>query len=328
MRVAARFGAIFLVWQSISNVVANDYACNFTLDGLEFDLCPLFRGSSTTIAFVENTPPTTTAHRYAVGLGAPLKRDVTLPSELQCPEGTWICLTVLNTRPNRPSEPTRILQVVPVAGSARLDPRAKMLAKVHDNDLHEPLQVTLHGGQYNRRAQTASFQFHCDHTLDEPTAPQFAWQWNGTHTFSWRTKHACPRALPPGAPGAPDPDNDPPATPPPDPDADLEDGDRVTRPAPVSMLLVSFWVFIILFTLRICYASLSRWGRRLASRFHASRFLKTDFRPSSSNLVRWAAEENPEEYDIGDHTFSDGEETPLTPNSKGTFATSQYGSAG
>ncbi|KAJ7904760.1 autophagy-related protein 27-domain-containing protein [Mycena olivaceomarginata] len=174
----------------------NDRACNFILDSLAFDLCPLFSGQSTSVAFGEETPPTFTTHRYAVNFGAPLKVDTTLPRELQCPEGTWICLIVENIRPAHPSEPMRILQVVPVAGTHGLNPKAKMLAKVEADDLHGPLQLTLHGGLYNHQTQKASIQFHCDHGMDEPTLPTFSWQWNGTHTFSWRTKHACPRAPP------------------------------------------------------------------------------------------------------------------------------------
>ncbi|KAJ6598830.1 hypothetical protein DFH09DRAFT_16447 [Mycena vulgaris] len=113
----------------LSGVAADRPVCDFTLGSLEFDLCPLFTGTSINVSVSEATPPTYTTHRYAVGLGAPLKRDGTLPLELQCPAGTWICLTVMNTWPSHPSVPLRILQVVPVAGDVGLSPKAKMLAK-------------------------------------------------------------------------------------------------------------------------------------------------------------------------------------------------------
>jgi len=312
-------------------------ACNFTLDSLEFDLCPLFSGKSASLLFIKETPPTFTTHRYALGLGAPLKFDTTLPAELQCPEGTWICLTVENTRPGHDSEPARILQVVPVAGNQGLNPKAKMLAKVDPGDLHEPLQVTLHGGLYTHQSQKASFEFHCDHGVKEPTLPKFSWQWNGTHTFSWRTKHACPRALPPGAPGPrpKDPDTDPPSTPPPDPDADVDDREPVTRLASMSTLVILFWISFSVLGLRIFYPFLSRWGRYVALRLRSSIATRNsrsrEFRPSAVSLVQWAAEEEPQEYGVDDgfmHSLSDGEETPLTPNSRATFAVSQYGSAG
>ncbi|KAF7352603.1 Autophagy-related protein 27 [Mycena venus] len=212
----ASFRALLAAQLLLVAAAANDYPCNFTLDSLEFNLCPLFSGKPISISLDEETPPTRTVHRYAFGLGAPLKFDTTLPKELQCPEGTWICLSIVNIRPGHDSEPPRILQVIPVAGNQGLNPMAKMLAKVKADDVHEPLQVTLHGGHYKHRSQKASFEFHCDHSLDEPTLPKFTWQFNGTHNFLWRTKHACPRALPPGAPGPrpEEPDADPPATPP------------------------------------------------------------------------------------------------------------------
>ncbi|KAJ7648502.1 autophagy-related protein 27-domain-containing protein [Mycena rosella] len=275
---------------------ATDHAsrCSFTLDSLEFDLCPLFKGTSTIVEFDKDTPPTRTTHRYNIGLGAPLKKDGTLGAELQCPEGTWICLTFENRRPSHPSEPMRIIQVIPVAGDLGLNPTAKMLAKADAADLHAPLQITLHGGLYNGQSQKASFQLHCDHDADEETAPSFAWQWNGTHTFSWRTKRACPRALPPGAPGPrpEEPDVDPPTVPsPPDPDADVEGRERTTRPPSLSIYIVLFWVF----------------ARRLSLRFSVTSRSVKGFRPPAS--IR-------------------GEETPLTPNSRATFMIGRYGSAG
>ncbi|KAJ7129434.1 hypothetical protein C8R44DRAFT_77867 [Mycena epipterygia] len=318
-------------------IVAAEHACNFTLDNFEFTLCPLFSKTSTSISFAEDTPPTYTTYRYELSLGVPLQQDNTLPQELRCKDGTWICLTVLNTRPAHPSEPERILQVVPVAGDLGLNPKAKLLTKVRADDLHAPLQVTLHGGVYNFQAQKASFQLHCDHELDEPTSPTFSWQWNGTHTFSWRTKHACPRALPPGAPGPrpEEPDLDPPATPPVDPDADVEDNVPTTRRGSLSILFVLFLVSVSVFALRFFYPCLSRWSRRLSTRLSiATRSPRNKgFRPPPSSLVQWAGEENFEEYDIDSpdgfkHIFSDGEETPLTPNSRASFMVGQYGSAG
>ncbi|KAF7355517.1 Autophagy-related protein 27 [Mycena sanguinolenta] len=317
---------------------AKNYSCSFTLDSLEFDLCPLymFSGESTSISFAEETPPTLTTQRY--DLGAPLKPDTTLPAKLQCPEGTWICLTVENTRPDHDSEPMRILQVVPVARAQGLNPKAKMLSKVQADDLHEPLQITLHGGLYNDRSQMASFEFHCDHSSDEPTLPKLSWQWNGTHAFKWITKHACPRALPPGAPPGPkpeEPDPDPPAEPPDNPDSDVDDREPTTHPSLTWTFFISlFWISIIIIGLRFLYPLLLRWGQALRSRLPRARnpmARTTGFRPSPVSLVQWAREEAPAKYDTDDvfmHGFSDGEETPLTPNSRASFVVSQYGSAG
>ncbi|KAJ6515647.1 autophagy-related protein 27-domain-containing protein [Mycena sanguinolenta] len=328
--------AQILLAMAAAAAAASD-SCNFTLDSLEFDLCPLymFSGKSTSISFDEETPPTLNTNRY--DFGAPLKRDTQLPAEAQCPEGTWICLTVENTRPNHESEPMRIIKVIPVAREQGLNPKAKMLNKVQPDDLHEPLQVILHGGLYRHQSQMASFEFHCDHNLDEPTQPKLSWQWNGTHTFTWRTKHACARALPPGTPGPrpKEPDPDPPAKPPDNPDSDIDDREPTTHPWAVwTFFVVLFWISIAVVGLRFLYPFLSRWGRALPSRLSRARnpmARTTGFRPSAVSLVQWAREEAPEEYDTDDvfmHGFSDGEETPLTPNSKASFAVSQYGSAG
>jgi len=165
--------------------------------------------------------------------------------------------------------------------------------------------------------------------------PTFDWQWNGTHTFSWRTKYACPRGLPLGAPGPrpEEPDPDPPASPPVDPDADVEEREPQSRPASYSILYILFWVSLCLLALRIFHPSISRWSRRLSLCFSTAKPRSKVFRPPASILVRWAAEESPEEYEIDAtegimHSLSDGEETPLTPDSRATFMKGQYGSAG
>ncbi|KAJ7781012.1 autophagy-related protein 27-domain-containing protein [Mycena metata] len=309
-----------VLWSLTVNAI--DTGCNkFTLANLEFDLCPLFLNNNLTISFREDTPPTLTSFRYAFGLDAPLKRDFQLPPDEQCPEGTRICLIVTNTRPKHPSEPARIFQVVPIASDAELTPKAKLLPKVHADDSHEPLQVTFHGGLYNHQPQKASFQFHCDHDVNEPTFPKFSWQFNGTHSFTWRSKHACPRALPPGAPAPPpdEPDIDPPAMPPNDPDAGVGDSEPATGPPRLSTPFAKPGVAILgvalfFFALRLLF----RWNRLLSRA--RSRSSSKGFRPSPLNLVQWAREERLEEYEI-----DAGEETPLTPNSSAPFT--EYGSA-
>ncbi|KAF8893063.1 hypothetical protein BD779DRAFT_1508699, partial [Infundibulicybe gibba] len=68
--------------------------------------------------------------------------------------------------------------------------------------------MTLHGGSYAQHTQKAAFQFRCDHKIQEASGPQFLWEWNGTHTFEWKNKYACPvaqKAQPPDP--VPDPDH-------------------------------------------------------------------------------------------------------------------------
>lgn len=118
-------------------------------------------------------------------------------------------------------------------------------------------------------------------------SPALRTQWNGTHTFSWPTKHACPQALPPDAPG-PQP-----------PDADVEARQPVTRSVSLSMFFMLFWAMAFMFALQFFYPSLSCCSRRLPPRFPRAGPRSKSFRPSVSNLVQWAAAEDLlEEYDI------------------------------
>ncbi|CAA7268612.1 unnamed protein product [Cyclocybe aegerita] len=141
----------------------------------------------------EETAPTRTRYVYDIALlgSGGLERDRTLPASLQCPEGTMICLTVINTRPEHPSEPSRILQVVPVASEAEDIPEASLISFNSSSGGHQ-LQLTFHGGQYLNRRQRALFYFNCQSSEPDVSTPTFLWSFNGTHSFSWSTKHACP----------------------------------------------------------------------------------------------------------------------------------------
>ncbi|KAL1679621.1 hypothetical protein EV122DRAFT_277012 [Schizophyllum commune] len=206
----------------------NPLPCAFTIDSpappLHYDLCPLLGGTDPlTITSHEETPPTQTDHTYTVGRGAPVQRDRTMPDELQCAEGTWVCLQVINSRPNHPSEPPRVLQVVPVAGEPGLRPTAKRVQrKLRDSDTEvEALRVVLHGGSYTSRPQKAVFDFIC---ADKTTPPTLSWTFNGTHAFEWSSKHACGKVVVPATP--------PPSTSePPSPTGPGDDGDTESPPS-------------------------------------------------------------------------------------------------
>ncbi|EEB94956.1 hypothetical protein MPER_06152, partial [Moniliophthora perniciosa FA553] len=109
----------------------SDIPCSFTMQNMKYDICRLLQSNvrHRKLLIPEETPPTLTTNKYEIGLAGPLKRDGTLPQDLQCPDGTWICLTVSNTRPKHPSELERILQVVPIAGGdlETLQPKFKSL---------------------------------------------------------------------------------------------------------------------------------------------------------------------------------------------------------
>ncbi|ESK87072.1 autophagy protein atg27 [Moniliophthora roreri MCA 2997] len=198
----------------------SEIPCSFTIQNLKYDICPLLRSGvrHRRLLIPEDTPPTLTTNKYEIGLTGPLKRDATLPQDLQCPDGTWICLTgrntfsetaatptefahytVSNMRPNHPSEPERILRVVPIAGGDldMLRPTFKIINNGKNST--GKLQVALHGGMYNGKKQKAAFMFSCDRSKERAetvggqlTSPSFSWTFNGTHAFEWRSFYACP----------------------------------------------------------------------------------------------------------------------------------------
>ncbi|EIN05598.1 hypothetical protein PUNSTDRAFT_35083, partial [Punctularia strigosozonata HHB-11173 SS5] len=81
-------------------------------------VCPLLdpKVKPFVLQWDEETPPTVTTTNYRISISKPLMKDPTLPAHEQCPEGTWICKTVTNRRPDHRSEPPRIVQIIPVAG--------------------------------------------------------------------------------------------------------------------------------------------------------------------------------------------------------------------
>ncbi|KAF4582536.1 hypothetical protein EYR38_002662 [Pleurotus pulmonarius] len=143
-------------------------ALSFANDRLRYNLCPLLHrhkghketsdGDKTVevdprpikIRIVEETPPTRTTSVYSIGLRSALDWNGTLPAELQCPKGTWICLIVENIRPSHPSEPKRRLQVIPVAGAPKLAPRAQLgkrkIPGANDTETPEATESPSPGG--------------------------------------------------------------------------------------------------------------------------------------------------------------------------------------
>ena len=69
----------------LSNVVAQEFPCSFKLDSHDFDLCPLVASQTNPIEITvkEETPPTRTISTYRISVNGALKRDGTLPNDLQ-----------------------------------------------------------------------------------------------------------------------------------------------------------------------------------------------------------------------------------------------------
>ncbi|PPQ78277.1 hypothetical protein CVT25_011736 [Psilocybe cyanescens] len=178
---------------------------------LQYNVCPLLIGSngvkSIQVIKDEDTPPTHTRHIYDIAMMGTngLEWDGTLPSSLQadvaltrisiralihqCPTGTWICLTVINSRPDHPSEPLRVLQVMPISTVEKSNPKASYVSE----NLENHLQVAFHGGRYMGKKNKALFHFTCD---QKNSSPNLLWSFNGTHSFSWASKHGCPISSP------------------------------------------------------------------------------------------------------------------------------------
>ncbi|TFK41765.1 autophagy-related protein 27-domain-containing protein [Crucibulum laeve] len=222
-----------------------------------YNLCPLFQGDSPShprelqLINEELTPPTKTKYVYDIALNDPgLTHDSTLPDQMQCPVGTWICLTVINTRPDHPSEPPRILQVVPIVSGKNIEPMSKLIEE--EKSQRKPrLQIALHGGQYLAQKQKAIFQLECDYESNGAKEPDLLWRWNGTHTFSWKSRHACPTYISEKPLPAPDTKIDPdiPDEPPRDPEDDHGspiEGDDESRRGSYVFWIASFGLILFL----------------------------------------------------------------------------------
>ncbi|EIN05556.1 hypothetical protein PUNSTDRAFT_54931 [Punctularia strigosozonata HHB-11173 SS5] len=237
--------------------------CKFRLSGQEFDLCPLFDARKgqppIQIEWDDETPPTITTTRFTLQVTHRLWRNKTLSEKEQCPPGTWVCKTVLNRLPGK-RRTRRITQMVPLAGTLARHPdhnhtddkesdryftRLNMTVRTRtpEDGPHDAFILSLHGGEWAKRNQTASFAFVCDHNAEEPTSPNWVWQWGSWHVFRWKTRHACSKNLTPdkGSGGDAGGDERNPSLPPkedtgageqpiydPEPDSELVSGGRLT----------------------------------------------------------------------------------------------------
>ncbi|TFK50314.1 hypothetical protein OE88DRAFT_1660591 [Heliocybe sulcata] len=335
--------------------------CKFTLNNHEYDLCPVltpYADKEITIDIERWTPPTVLHSEYRISLGGPLKKNESRHDEDQCWQGTQICLTTSTRWPAHKDEPARVTQVVPIAGSLHFEWGKNHSYTTHMNATaslaetvegrHPAVRMRLNGGIYVRSPQRASFYFLCNHTAEEPTSPQFAWQWNGTYGFTWSSKHACGKAIkqedpPPQSPPEQKPEQ-PVETPPedqPPPDEhegelppEGEQGNFIPSPDDSNMkrntTIIFFAVLSPIVLLTYLFYSPPLALRRFVLR--ASRRLGVSkFRASESRLVQWASQfhdiegEGEEDFMINGRDVPE-EQIPLAPSPKRTsFA--NYGSA-
>ncbi|KAK7437468.1 hypothetical protein VKT23_018539 [Stygiomarasmius scandens] len=310
--------------KNTDEVVIEDQSlsCNFTYEGLKYDLCPLLNTIKSPLKIVleEETPPTRMNSTYEISLKGELKRDKTLPAESQCPEGTRICLTVSFTRPGHPSTPSQILKVVPVATTEK--PRA--LAYHLPNHENAYLAVRFHGAMYGNMQQRAELRFHCRNDSVEPSKPAFRWNFNGTHVFEWKSRHACPK-------GTATP-KEPPKEPPEEPPNPTPDDPNEPQPEPVPAapklrrtFVTLFWCLILLILLLRALTYFRIFSFRSLFRFFPRPRTPSLGRPTDSRLLRWAQQagftrEDGSETVNSEYSPLSGEEMPLTPTPRtGTF---------
>ncbi|EKM75855.1 hypothetical protein AGABI1DRAFT_109210 [Agaricus bisporus var. burnettii JB137-S8] len=174
------------------------YSFSNTSHLLSYDLCPLFsQHPSLRHEISEDTLPTRTNYVYEIALGKGIEKDGTLPEDLQCPHDSLVCMRAINTRPNHPSEPPRILQVIPVA-TRHTKPKFRIAKTTTGTDIQEPhLQLTVQGSEYMGMKQKAVFHIYCDEKSHEGSTSigqlDHLYQWKGSHVFSWRSEHGCPK---------------------------------------------------------------------------------------------------------------------------------------
>ncbi|KAF7761872.1 hypothetical protein Agabi119p4_9864 [Agaricus bisporus var. burnettii] len=174
------------------------YSFSNTSHLLSYDLCPLFsQHPSLRHEISEDTLPTRTNYVYEIALGKGIEKDGTLPEDLQCPHDSLVCMRAINTRPNHPSEPPRILQVIPVA-TRHTKPKFRIAKTTTGTDIQEPhLQLTVQGSEYMGMKQKAVFHIYCDEKSHEASTSigqlDHLYQWKGSHVFSWRSEHGCPK---------------------------------------------------------------------------------------------------------------------------------------
>ncbi|CCM03455.1 uncharacterized protein FIBRA_05588 [Fibroporia radiculosa] len=317
--------------QSLSSLAKQ---CQFTLGHQRFDLCPIFEDDAGgwTISRSRKTPPTITKTQYHVSLSGALKISKKIPSEEQCPEGTWICYIMSNTRPKHDDEEPRVLRVIPVAGKLSLPSKGDdskgdefaaeeyqpglnittKLVPANKETKHDILHVHLHGGYYVNEQQKADIQFICDHKAEEPTSPTASYIWNGTHVFEWRTKHACGKTIEKSPPS--DPEDDPADDPERDaPPKDAEDDDvpgdsrKLIDPELLasrsrrSMTLFASFTGVVLGIMYVLYFPPPRVRAFMSSYVKRHPWLLRS-RVGERALVRWASE---------DFVFDAGEEDTM-----------------
>ncbi|KAF5326552.1 hypothetical protein D9611_000239 [Ephemerocybe angulata] len=168
----ARVGVIaltnlpFLLLLLLHSVLAEDFDCKPTLEGRPYDLTSLGNGEHV-VNRTRDTPPTQMIDSLAFDLCGDLKAKETLSEQDQCPAGTRACLTQVNVK----EKVERVVSVIPLAQSSKLDPQLTVSSKKY-------LTLLFHGPEYPQPpaeqqslaapSQSLNLTLWCDPQLETP----------------------------------------------------------------------------------------------------------------------------------------------------------------
>ncbi|KAI0343849.1 hypothetical protein BDW22DRAFT_1419677 [Trametopsis cervina] len=334
---------LFACTASAGDVVSLDSLmnqCRFMVDGNGFDLCPMFERQKTggwLIEFEQQRPPSILTGQYRLMIDGKLPKNESLKDDMQCPDGTAICLTTYTRYSGAPAEQAKVLNTIPVAGAlgaedvkkfvryGRYNPGLNAQAEMvrRWNATEASLRVKLHGGYYVYEKQSAVIDFVCEEDHSNSIF-RYLWTNSGDHYFVWKSPHACVQSREGNSPT--DTDNS-------------EDEQNLVSP-PIGMRTNrAIWALVAITTTITAIAAYliyfpPRLFRKLVSRYLKNHPSLLRFRVGENVLVRWAHDEidldgeEPLFIDGDDinHYVDDEEGIPLKPSPRKVGFTT-YGTA-
>ncbi|KAK4689223.1 autophagy-related protein 27, partial [Tremellales sp. Uapishka_1] len=168
----------------------HSFSCITTVQTIPYKLTPL--AGVRTVSKDTPTPPTTSEAKVQLGLcsedGMPHNDDLT--DEDQCPEGTRLCLTLLNHKASSEEE-ERITAVIPIWPVALADSEITQTALGSKGA--DGLRIQVKGNEYAGTQQYLNLSLICSQSAADP-APTFISYTSGVLDLEWATPDACPRA--------------------------------------------------------------------------------------------------------------------------------------
>lgn len=134
----------------------------------------------------EDTPPSVTDTQVALDLCRPLPAD----KPDTCISGTFVCLTVGNTRDGQ----RRVEYVIP-AGGQYGSSEAAQIERAQFAGAGSSFVLAMRGGAWGGRAQSTEIEFACGTQTGQPEFSGYD-PAAGRLRLTWRTARACPGAQP------------------------------------------------------------------------------------------------------------------------------------